>query len=76
MIWKDPKLTDYYGKAPLKRPDNALNEVVDKYGEQISFYKDVPHILNMLHAKGRAKEANSADKVIIAACSRTGAPDL
>jgi magnesium-dependent phosphatase 1 len=68
-------LTDQY-LGPLERPANALNQVVDKYGEQISFYKDVPHILHMVHARGRGEGADSEDKVIIAACSRTHAPHL
>jgi hypothetical protein len=60
----------------LRRPENAVNNVVDKYGTQISFYEDVPRILEMLRAKGRGEGADSEDRIIIAACSRTHAPEL
>ena len=60
--------------GPLKRPHNAVNKVLDKYGESISFYQDVPDILRMLHTRGEG--GSGADRVIVAACSRTEAPAL
>ncbi|KAI0073977.1 magnesium-dependent phosphatase-1 [Panus rudis PR-1116 ss-1] len=60
-LWIDTHVT-----PPLKRDGNALNSVKDKYGEEISFYRDVPEILHRLRNAG----------VIIAACSRTSAPTL
>ncbi len=61
--------------GPLKRPHGALNKVLDKYGESISFYQDVPDILRMLRTRGKGG-GSGAEKVIVAACSRTEAPSL
>ncbi|EIN06516.1 magnesium-dependent phosphatase-1 [Punctularia strigosozonata HHB-11173 SS5] len=58
-LWVDTHVT-----PPLKRNGNALNEVKDKYGETIAFYRDVPSILHRLRDAG----------VTIAAASRTSAP--
>ncbi|KAI0312109.1 magnesium-dependent phosphatase-1 [Amylostereum chailletii] len=60
-LWIDTHVT-----SPLKRDGEALNEVVDRYGEKISFYREVPHILHRLREAG----------VVVAACSRTSAPRL
>jgi len=62
--------------GPLKRPHNAVNKVIDKYGESIFFYQDVPDILRMLRTRGEGGGGVDTDKVIIAACSRTEAPAL
>ena len=65
--------------GPLKRPDNALNKVVDRNGEPISFYRDVPEILHTLEKRGSSSSRTGGvedGKVVIAACSRTYAPDL
>ncbi|KAF5319346.1 hypothetical protein D9619_008481 [Psilocybe cf. subviscida] len=66
-------------QGPLKRRDNTLNEVLDKYGDSISLYADVPDILHGIRARGLpiGNEVDSDNsKIIIAACSRTHAPDL
>ncbi|KAF8962928.1 magnesium-dependent phosphatase-1 [Flammula alnicola] len=55
-LWIDTHVT-----GPLKRHEDTVNQVLDTYGEPISFYKD------------REQEDR---KVVIAACSRTHAPDL
>ncbi|KZP23974.1 magnesium-dependent phosphatase-1 [Athelia psychrophila] len=60
-LWIDTHVT-----RPLKREGDAINRIVDKHGQEIAFYKDVPQILNRLRAA----------EVVIAACSRTSAPDL
>ncbi|KIL57864.1 hypothetical protein M378DRAFT_15965 [Amanita muscaria Koide BX008] len=60
-LWIDTHVT-----GPLHRQDNNTNEVLDKYNQPISLYKDVPEILSRLRTAG----------VIIAACSRTSAPAL
>uniref|UniRef100_A0A0W0F6C7 Magnesium-dependent phosphatase-1 n=1 Tax=Moniliophthora roreri TaxID=221103 RepID=A0A0W0F6C7_MONRR len=59
-------LTKKATAGPLKRDKNTINEISDKYGEKISFYKHVPQILHRLR---------TAD-VKIAAASRTSAPAL
>jgi magnesium-dependent phosphatase 1 len=63
-LW--PLWIDTHASSPLKREGNKTNEVVDRYGEVISFYPDVPQLLHRLKAEG----------VIIAAASRTSAPEL
>ncbi|KAI0690370.1 magnesium-dependent phosphatase-1 [Cytidiella melzeri] len=55
---------DTHATPPLKCV--GVNSVVDKHGQQIEFYPDVPEILHRLRAAG----------VIIAACSRTSAAQL
>jgi len=60
----------------VKRPEDSINLVLDGGGAKISFYEDVPEILQMLHNKGRAAGADPNGKVIVAACSRTTTPDM
>ncbi|KAJ3751581.1 magnesium-dependent phosphatase-1 [Lentinula raphanica] len=60
-LWIDTHVT-----GPLHRDKNNVNEVLDKYGQSISFYKHVPQILRRLRFAG----------VTIAAASRTSAPTL
>ncbi|PPQ84485.1 hypothetical protein CVT26_003517 [Gymnopilus dilepis] len=65
--------------GPLKRNGKAINEVLDKYGERISFYNDVPEILHGLSSRSLPVEGEAGGetrRVTIAACSRTHAPDL
>jgi len=57
--------------GPLRCHEDNVNEVLDKYGEKISFYKDVSKILQYLRTG-----SNSKENIIIAACSRTHASDL
>ncbi|KAH8829148.1 magnesium-dependent phosphatase-1 [Flagelloscypha sp. PMI_526] len=57
---------DTHVDGPLKRNDMTLNEVIDRRGNTIEFYKHVPTILHQLH------DAN----VTIAIASRTSEPDL
>ncbi|THH13126.1 hypothetical protein EW146_g7066 [Bondarzewia mesenterica] len=52
--------------TPFKREGNELNMVLDRYDQRISFYHEVPQILHRLQSAG----------VIVAACSRTSAPEL
>ncbi|EIM85112.1 magnesium-dependent phosphatase-1 [Stereum hirsutum FP-91666 SS1] len=63
-LW--PLWIDTHVDAPLKRNGQELNKVVDRYGQEVSFYPQVPHVLHRLRASG----------VIVASCSRTSAPDL
>ncbi|PPR04303.1 hypothetical protein CVT24_013376 [Panaeolus cyanescens] len=71
-LWIDTHVT-----GPLRRKGDALNEVVDKYNQPISFYKDVPGILHGIRARSNLKLEGGPDtSVIIAACSRTHAPNL
>ncbi|KAH9841084.1 magnesium-dependent phosphatase-1 [Rhodofomes roseus] len=60
-LWIDTHVT-----SPLRRDGDTVNSVRDRYNHEIAFYRDVPEILHRLRAAG----------VIIAACSRTGAPPL
>jgi len=60
-LWMDTHVT-----GPLHRNQNALNEVLDRYGDTIKFYPDVPQIFHRLRSAG----------VLIAACSRTTATKL
>ncbi|KAH9934253.1 magnesium-dependent phosphatase-1 [Fomitopsis serialis] len=57
---------DTHVSPPLRRDGDAVNSVRDRYNHEIAFYRDVPEILHRLRAAG----------VMIAACSRTGAPPL
>ncbi|PBK68008.1 magnesium-dependent phosphatase-1 [Armillaria solidipes] len=57
---------DTHVSGPLHRHKNTLNEILDRHNSPISFYRDVPHILH------RLREA----ELIIAAASRTSAPNL
>ncbi|KAF9530792.1 magnesium-dependent phosphatase-1 [Crepidotus variabilis] len=66
---------DTHVSGPLRRPEKAINKVLDRDGEVISFYKDVPCILQTLHQRGRVADGEE-EKTVIAACSRTHAPDL
>ncbi|KAF8151504.1 magnesium-dependent phosphatase-1 [Crassisporium funariophilum] len=70
-LWIDTHVT-----GPLRRHKDTVNEVLDKYGDKISFYKDVPDILHGLRSQKAVSENNEDQTVIIAACSRTHAPDL
>ncbi|KAF8968456.1 magnesium-dependent phosphatase-1 [Flammula alnicola] len=73
-LWIDTHVT-----GPLKRHEDTVNQVLDTYGEPISFYKDVPHILHNIRSRSLQMEASAEQedrKVVIAACSRTHAPDL
>ncbi|KAF9484602.1 hypothetical protein BDN70DRAFT_872384 [Pholiota conissans] len=71
-LWIDTHVT-----GPLRRHKNTVNEVLDKHGESISFYDDVPHILHRIQAHVFVQESEEeVEKVVIAACSRTHAPDL
>ncbi|KAF7985491.1 hypothetical protein HWV62_5278 [Athelia sp. TMB] len=60
-LWIDTHVT-----PPLKRDGNTLNRVLDRHGTEVALYKDVPQILHRLRA---------AD-VVLAAASRTSAPEL
>ncbi|KAI0367100.1 magnesium-dependent phosphatase-1 [Pilatotrama ljubarskyi] len=57
---------DTHVDPPLRRVGSAVNEVRDRHDQKICFYRDVPEILHRLREGG----------VVIAACSRTHAPDL
>jgi len=72
-LWIDTHIT-----GPLRRHEDNVNEVLDKYGEKISFYKDVSKILQSLRLRSRSNSTDIEEQttVIIAACSRTHAPDL
>ncbi|KIM43958.1 hypothetical protein M413DRAFT_443026 [Hebeloma cylindrosporum] len=73
-LWIDTHVT-----GPLRRNGNTVNEVLDKHGETIAFYDDVPRILHGIRGRSRTIDDDDDDedrKVIVAACSRTHAPDL
>jgi len=57
---------DTHVSGPLRRDGNKLNLVLDRYGNEICFYKDVPQILHKVRDEG----------VFVAVCSRTHAPSL
>ncbi|KAF5319636.1 hypothetical protein D9619_008460 [Psilocybe cf. subviscida] len=61
-----------------QRKGGTLNEVLDKHGDIISLYAEVPDILHGIRARGlrTGDEADNSSKVIIAACSRTHTPKL
>ncbi|KAI0032525.1 magnesium-dependent phosphatase-1 [Vararia minispora EC-137] len=64
-LW--PLWMDTHVAGPLKRDEsNPSNEIQDRYGEKISFYRDVSSILHRLREAG----------IVVAACSRTSAPRL
>ncbi|KAJ1299942.1 hypothetical protein OPQ81_002610 [Rhizoctonia solani] len=56
---------DTHVSPPFKRDGNSINQATDRYKTPISFYKDVPRILQHL----------VDSKCHIAACSRTSAKD-
>ncbi|KAG8795776.1 hypothetical protein FRC12_009783 [Ceratobasidium sp. 428] len=56
---------DTHVSPPFKRNGNNINQVTDRYKTPISFYKDVPAILQHLVDK----------ECHVAACSRTSATD-
>lgn len=60
-LWVDTHVSE-----PLRRDNNEINQVLDRYDTEICFYKDVPQILHHLRAEG----------VFVAACSRTSAPSV
>ncbi|KAF8812858.1 magnesium-dependent phosphatase-1 [Phlegmacium glaucopus] len=76
-LWIDTHIT-----GPLRRHEENVNEVLDKYGKTISFYEDVSTILQNLRLRSRSPvvDSNSKDiedqNIIIAACSRTDTPNL
>ncbi|KDQ10828.1 hypothetical protein BOTBODRAFT_190283 [Botryobasidium botryosum FD-172 SS1] len=57
---------DTHAVSPLRREQQAINCIADRYGSQIKFYPDVPEILHSLVKTG----------VHVAVCSRTTTPDL
>ena len=61
-LW--PYWVDTHIDPPLKRRNDALNEVVDRSGLKLGFFRDVPSILLELKDRG----------VPVAAASRTAAP--
>lgn len=63
-LW--PYWVDTHIDPPLKRRNDALNQVVDRSGQKLSFLPHVPSILLELREKG----------VHIAAASRTCAPTV
>ncbi|WFD01859.1 protein-tyrosine-phosphatase [Malassezia obtusa] len=63
-LW--PYWVDTHIDPPLKRKNDALNQVVDRSGQKLSFFHDVPSILLQLKDEG----------VHIAAASRTCAPTV
>ncbi|KJA16775.1 hypothetical protein HYPSUDRAFT_1105438 [Hypholoma sublateritium FD-334 SS-4] len=68
---------DTHVRGPLRREKDTLNEVLDRHGYKISFYDAVPQILHKIQEQCLKNEDGREDsKVIIAACSRTHAPDL
>ncbi|KAG8780314.1 hypothetical protein FRC12_023194 [Ceratobasidium sp. 428] len=56
---------DTHVSPPFKRNGNSINQATDRYKTPISFYKDVPAILQHLVDK----------ECHVAACSRTSATD-
>ncbi|PVG01202.1 magnesium-dependent phosphatase-1 [Serendipita vermifera] len=56
---------DTHATGPLRRSGDKLNQVLDRYGEEISFYPEIAYILHAIE-----------DKTTLALCSRTCAPDL
>ncbi|KAG8755804.1 hypothetical protein FRC11_005772, partial [Ceratobasidium sp. 423] len=56
---------DTHVSPPFKRDGNSVNQATDRYKTPISFYKDVPRILQHL----------VDSECHIAACSRTSATD-
>jgi magnesium-dependent phosphatase 1 len=62
--------------GPLHRKAQRVNEVLDRNDHPISFYRDVADIFHKIRAHRFADEGDAEDKVVIAACSRTHAPDL
>jgi len=70
-LWIDTHVT-----GPLRRNGDTLNQVLDRHGESIAFYDDVPHILHGIRTRSLINEDGEDQRIIIAACSRTHAPDL
>ncbi|WVQ95264.1 magnesium-dependent phosphatase-1 [Kwoniella sp. CBS 9459] len=60
-LWIDTHIS-----PPLKRPGDVLNRLVDRRGNDLSFYREVPSILAELKRR----------RIHIAAASRTSAPEL
>jgi len=60
-LWVDTHVSE-----PLRRDGNKINQVLDRYGQEVCFYKDVPQILHRLRVQG----------IFVAACSRTSAPSV
>lgn len=55
---------DTHVQAPFRRTGNTLNQVLDRYNQEIAFYPDVSKILHDI-----------SGKTTLALCSRTNAPD-
>ena len=62
--------------GPLHRKAQRINEVLDRNNQPISFYRDVADIFHKIRAYRFEDAEGAEDKVVIAACSRTHAPDL
>ncbi|WRT68743.1 magnesium-dependent phosphatase-1 [Kwoniella shivajii] len=60
-LWIDTHIS-----PPLKRQGDVLNRLVDRRGQDLSFYREVPSILAELKRR----------RIHIAAASRTSAPEL
>ncbi|KAJ3534854.1 hypothetical protein NMY22_g6737 [Coprinellus aureogranulatus] len=68
---------DTHVDGPLHRKGNRVNEVLDRNNQPISFYKDVPGILHKIRGyRVPGEDGDEEGKVVIAACSRTHAPEL
>ncbi|TEB18682.1 hypothetical protein FA13DRAFT_1858052 [Coprinellus micaceus] len=67
---------DTHVDGPLHRKAQRVNEVLDRNDHPISFYRDVADIFHKIRAHRFADEGDAEDKVVIAVCSRTHAPDL
>ncbi|WWC90355.1 magnesium-dependent phosphatase-1 [Kwoniella dendrophila CBS 6074] len=57
---------DTHTSPPIKRKGDVLNQLVDRRGQDLSFYREVPSILAELKRR----------RIHIAAASRTSAPEL
>ncbi|KAH6905143.1 magnesium-dependent phosphatase-1 [Coprinopsis sp. MPI-PUGE-AT-0042] len=68
-LWIDTHVT-----GPLRRHKNTVNQVLDRDDYAISFYRHVPGIFHRIRAIQH--EESPEEKTLIAACSRTCAPDL
>ncbi|KAJ3536486.1 hypothetical protein NMY22_g6022 [Coprinellus aureogranulatus] len=67
---------DTHVDGPLHRKGNRVNEVLDRNNQPISFYKDVPGILHKIRGyRLPGEDGGEEGKVVIAACSRTHAPE-
>ncbi|WWC93225.1 magnesium-dependent phosphatase-1 [Kwoniella sp. B9012] len=60
-LWIDTHIS-----PPIKRKGDVLNQLVDRRGQDLSFYREVPSILAELKRR----------RIHVAAASRTSAPEL